>query len=878
MQYFLARSAWRVVAVARADMTDYFFGSNPEFELQVRERRLLSNGQPVPLGSRALDVLIALVENAGELVSRRKLIDRVWGNLAVEENNLNVQVNALRKTLGSHLIATIPGRGYCFTPRPSTTSLHQAGYTSERLKSNLPASLPRLIGREDEIAELDELTQAHRLVTILGAGGIGKTLLAQHLLRRHEARFRHGVCFVDLSTLPDAKAIPGVIAAALRIQPSGGDSIAGLADAIEPLEVMVVLDGAERVLEGVAHVARSLHDAAPGLRLLVTSQAPLKLAAERLHRVSALAFPRAHMPAKDAMSYGAIALFVDRARASDSRFVLTDEAAPTAIDLCAALDGLPLAIELAAWRAPTLGVQGLVESMHEPLKLLATSNLDVPRRLQALRNALAWSHGLLDAREQIVLRRLSVLVGCSDLGLIQSVVSDPMGEGAIDESAAVDALSTLVERSLVAVVPGWRAEVRYKMLDTPKAFAKEQLVAANEEALIAQRHARALASRFRLAHQERFSGDVGLGEWQERQLPEIDNGHAALEWMRTHDEIDLALTLLPGLMHSTPREEAAKHTQMITLGGQFAERAQASTDAMWTLLESSQLVMNADARLAHALADKAVRMAGQCAHLLEDDRWLYRGLCQRATALLNLAETREGKASLVEARAVEQADWPAIVRMQRWLTEVWLADRLGDGEQMYLASLRFHALSREAGLPGWASGLCMVNGALAGGRAEEAVRYGLLVVEQLEGTRHLAWLAETRLQLVGALIECQRLDEARLQSRAAWPAAARFARPDAWADYQALLAALEGRPADAALLHGFANRVCAREHIERTHNELAAVRRTTDILVQCLGEAEMKRLIVLGEGLRHEDLSAIAFGTPLGPDDNAAKWIEAGRG
>jgi predicted ATPase/DNA-binding winged helix-turn-helix (wHTH) protein len=565
MQYCLLPFGPEGVAVAQADMTDYCFGSNPEFELQVRERRLLSNGQPVPLGSRALDVLIALVENAGELVSRRKLIDRVWGDLAVEENNLNVQVSALRRILGSHLIATIPGRGYCFTPRPSTPSQPQAGYTPERLKSNLPASLPRLIGREQDLAELDELTHAHRLVTILGAGGIGKTLLAQHLLRRHEARFRHGVCFVELSTLPDAQAIPGVIAAALRIQPSGGEPIAGLVNAIEPLEIMVVLDNAERFLEGVAHVARALHDAAPGLRLLVTSQAPLKLAAERLHRVQALSVPRARMSAQDALSYGAVALFVDRAQAADSRFVLTDEAAPAAIDLCAALDGLPLAIELAAWRAPTLGVQSLVESMHQPLRLLATSNLDVPQRLRTLRNALAWSHGLLDEREQIVLRRLSVLVGSSDLGLIQSVVCDPRVEGPIDESAAMDALSTLVERSLVTVVPGWRTELRYKLLDTPKAFAKEQLVAANEEALIGRRHAMALAAHFRRAHQDRFSGGVGLGEWQERQMLEVDNGHAALEWMRAHEEVDLAVNLLPGLMHSTPREEGAKHRQMITL-------------------------------------------------------------------------------------------------------------------------------------------------------------------------------------------------------------------------------------------------------------------------------------------------------------------------
>jgi predicted ATPase/DNA-binding winged helix-turn-helix (wHTH) protein len=840
-------------------MTSYRFGDGPVFELQVRERRLLADGKAVPLGSRALDILVVLAQRSGQVVRRSELIERVWGPVAVEENNLNVQISALRKVLGARLIATIPGRGYCFTPVTQASTAPAPAQAPERFKTNLPATLTPLIGRAADLAQLDALIASHRLVTILGPGGIGKTLLAQHLLRRHEARHRHGVCFVELSALPDAAAIPGAIASALNIQPASGTPLAGLCHAIETLDLLVVLDNAEHLLDGAAQVALALHDSVPGLRLVVTSQAPLKLAAERLHRVGALAVPQAPLPAEQALAFGAIALFVDRAQAADSRFALTDDSAAAAIELCRALDGLPLAIELAAWRAPTLGVRRLLDSMHAPLQLLATSNLGVPKRLQTLRNALEWSHGLLDPREQTVLRRLSVLVGSSDLDLIQKLACDPPGEGPIDEWAVVDALTTLVDRSLITVVPGLNASVRYRLLESPKAFAKEQLVRAGEAALLARRHAQAMVDRFERAYQDHCSGRTPVGDWRERHLPDVDNGHEALAWLHAHHQQALLTTLLPGLLLATPREELAKHARMMALSVELATSAPASPHTFCTLLEASVQITYLDAQRGLALASAALRMANECAPHWPDHRWRYAALCQRALTLLTTALAQDGQACLAEARALEQASWPAVVRMRRFLAEVWLADRRDDGQAMYEASLTFESLAREAGVPGWANGLCLVNGALAAGQADDAVRYGLAVVAQLEGTRHCGGLADTRVQLVGALIECHRLDEARAQSQAAWPLLKHLARVDAWADYQTLLAALEGLPADAARLMGYANGICARDHIVRTRNEAAAVQRATGIMLASLGEFEMNRLVAQGEGLLDEDIPAIAF-------------------
>lgn len=845
-------------------MTSYRFGVEPVFELHVRERRLFADGRPVHLGSRALDVLCLLVERAGQVVSRRELIERVWPEVAVEENNLNVQVSSLRKALGSQLIATVPGRGYSFVPRLVAAPAAPSGDRSARLRTNLPSTLTRLIGREAELVELEGLVDAHRIVTLVGLGGVGKTLLAQHLVLRQQARFRHGACFVELSALTEASGIPGAIAAALKIQ-HGGDALASLAGAVESLDILIVLDGAEHLLEATSTVALALHDAAPGLKLVVTSQAPLKLAAERVHRVGTLPVPEGHVPVDQAVTYGAVALFVERARSADSRFVLTDEDAAAAIDLCRDLDGLPLAIELAAWRAPVLGVRRLADSMDEPLRLLTAQNVGVPKRLQTLRHALEWSHGLLEMREQVVFRRFSVLVGSSDLDLVQQVTCDPANEGPIDEWGAVDALSTLVERSLVAVVPGGKAGLRYRLLDTPRAFAREQLIAAGERERIGRRHAVAMAERFSRSHQEHFSGRVTLGDWHERHEADVDNGYEALAWARRHGESELALRMLPGLMLATPRELSAKQAAILAIGTELAQAAQPGRDVLWTLLEASHMVMFADPVEAQRLASAAVDVAGHCTALVQDRRWLYRALCQRAMALLKLAQSGAGEKSLSEARAMERPDWPAVIRMQRWQTEVWLADRHGDGEAIDRAGLRFHALAREAGLPEWFIGMSMVNGALAGGRTEDAVRFGQAALTHLEGTRHLGVLAGTRIQLMAALLQSGRHDEARQQSLAAWPLMARFSRIDAWADYQALLTALENRLGDAALLMGFANAACARGNIVRTHNEAAAVKRTVELVTAGLGAAELRRLVAIGEGLLLQDIPAIAFGPSQDP-------------
>ena len=217
---------------------------------------------------------------------------------------------------------------------------------------------------------------------------------------------------------------------------------------------------------------------------------------------------------------------------------------------------------------------------------------------------------------------------------------------------------------------------------------------------------------------------------------------------------------------------------------------------------------------------------------------------------------------MAQAQALEQPTWPAVLRLSRQFAEVWLADRQGDIAAMYAATQRAAALADEAGHPGWTHGLNLVNGALAAGHTEEAVAHGLAVVAQLENTRHVSLLVETRIQLVGALLAGDRLAEARQHSLAAWQLVGHCSRLDFWADYQALLAALEGRFDDAALLHGYAQRMCERDAYVRAHNEAVAVERTLHLLTRQLGPEVTAQLVTQGGQLRDQDIATIAFRLP----------------
>lgn len=452
------------------------------FELHPAERRLLVDGQPAVLGGRAFDVLMALVERRGRVVTKDDLLDAAWPGLVVEENNLAVQISTLRKLLGGRLIATVAGRGYQFTA--DLQPLAAAPAAPPSAGGSAPAAATRLIGRESELEALTGLLRTHRLVTLAGPGGIGKTRLALGWCEGPGRAER--VVWIELAGLSDAALLPAAVLAALGGVPAGAPSTAALRAALAPLELTLVLDNAEPVAAEVAALAGELLDAAPRLRLLVTSQVPLRLPAEQVYRLGALALPEGRVTPEQALRHGAVALFVERARAADPLFELAPGNVTSVVEICTRLDGLPLALELAAARVPSLGVTALAAALDERLRVLGDPQRSAPARQRTLRAALEWSHGLLDLRAQRVFRGLGVFAGGFTLDAAQAVIADQDPTAALDAWAVMVTLGRLVEDSLV--VRGGGEPPRYDLLESSRLFALELLGRSGEAPALRARH------------------------------------------------------------------------------------------------------------------------------------------------------------------------------------------------------------------------------------------------------------------------------------------------------------------------------------------------------------------------------------------------------
>jgi predicted ATPase/DNA-binding winged helix-turn-helix (wHTH) protein len=449
-----------------------------------QERQLLVEGKSAPLGEHAFDLLLALIEQRQRVVSRNELADLVWPGRVVDDNTLAVQMRTLRKLLGPDLIATVPGRGYRFVP-----PLDEDGESSaESIPESAPAAAvpeppspkpfappgapPTLLGRDDDLVALDHLLAQHRHVTVLGAGGIGKTSLALAAAHARRHAQRDGAAWADLSSISEPALVCAVVARALQLPVASGDhQLGALVADLKSLDLLLVLDNAEHLINEVARLCNAIVTGAPGVRLLVTSQVVLKVERERVFRLGPLAIPEAGTSAHDAMEYGAIGLFVDQAQAADPRFRVTDENVGSVIELCRHLDGLALAIKLAAVRLPLFGLRGLEQRLGDRLKLLADASRSAPTRQQTLRAALDWSYGLLSAEEQRTFRQLGVFAGACGFSL--DLAGAVAGEAGQDEWAVIEHVSTLLDHSLL--VDDGADPPRYRLLESARDYALHQL-------------------------------------------------------------------------------------------------------------------------------------------------------------------------------------------------------------------------------------------------------------------------------------------------------------------------------------------------------------------------------------------------------------------
>src|SRR5215472_8529022 len=405
------------------------------FRVFPQRREILADGRPIELGGRAFDVLVALIGANGAVVSKDELMSRVWPGRIIEDNNLHAQIKALRKAFSDYdLIRTIVGRGYQFrgevrARRSSESERTEPGTASEisgppRAPTNLPALTSDLIGRDAEVSEVVSLMADHRLVTLTGTGGIGKTRLGLEVARQLLPQFADGVWIAELASLSDPALVPIAVATAFGLELiSGVVSPDRIAAALGTKQIMLVLDNCEHVIDFAAEMVEALLRANPTARVIATSREPLRAESEHLYRVSPLAVPAEHMQAlEDLLRHGAVALFVARAQEADPHFAPDWQTAAAIAAICRRLDGIPLALELAAARVSALGMQELASRLDDCFSLLTEGRRTALRRHQTLRATLDWSYELLAEPERLMLRHVSIFSGGFTLAGASAVV------------------------------------------------------------------------------------------------------------------------------------------------------------------------------------------------------------------------------------------------------------------------------------------------------------------------------------------------------------------------------------------------------------------------------------------------------------------------
>ena len=517
------------------------------YRLLGAQRLLLEGDRPVRLGSRAFDILAALVERAGEVVGKEQLIARAWPQTFVEEANLKIQVSALRRALGdghggNRYVITVPGRGYNFVApvrREQALRAASAPPAPSMTPHNLPFAVTRMIGRDDAVAALVTRLSRERLVTIVGAGGIGKTTVALAVAERMMASYEHGVWLVDLAPLGDPRLVPSAVATVLGLEIHSENPLHGLVAAVRDKRMMLLLDNCEHVIDAAAGLAAAILSGAPGVNILATSREPLGTAGEREYRLASLGIPQAssRSTAAEAAAFPAVQLFVERVSAIVEDFALTDANVPAVVEICRRLDGLPLAIEFAAPRVEVLGVEGLAARLDDSLQLLGARRRTTIPRQRTMRSVIDWSYGLLSGDEQLFFRALGIFKGVISVEAAASVAMD-----AADTSDAIERLAGLVAKSLV-VADVSSTKPQFRLLDTTRAYVLEKLDESGERERIARRHAEYYHDLF-----ERAEGEERVrsaGEWLADYACEIDNLRAALDWAFSPDgdgSIGVALT------------------------------------------------------------------------------------------------------------------------------------------------------------------------------------------------------------------------------------------------------------------------------------------------------------------------------------------------
>ncbi len=558
--------------------TNYRFG---QFVLEPERASLLRAGQEIKLRPKVFDALHYLIENRGRLVPKEELIQTLWPEAFVTDDSLVQCMVELRRALddrSQEILKTVPRRGYIFAAEvgveteaavPATTA---ALPQSVRGDHRLPVARTPLLGRERELEAVQQLLRdpAVRLVTLTGAGGSGKTRLGLELCHALLPAFQPNVFFVALGSISDPAMVPAAIAESVGIRETGGRSFPELLKEYlrerEPSSVLILLDNMEHIL-AASPVVVELIESSRSLKVLITSRAPLRVYGEHEFPVPPLALPApGQMKSLSALEENpAITLFAQRAQAVKPDFQLTTENALIVAEICSRVDGLPLAIELAAARVKMLPLNGILTRLQSRLQLLTAGARDLPERQQTLRNTIDWSYDLLNDAEQKLLRRLSVFRGGCTLEGAEAVCNTKEDLGA----DILELMSSLVDKSLIQQRQDGD-EARFRMLETIREYSFERLQRSGEEGPTKRAHA---AYCLVLAEEGNPElSEIERAAWLTRCDIEHDDFRAALDFLFQTRELDWGLRFCTALfrfwdMREQPREGRARLEQIIEMAG-----------------------------------------------------------------------------------------------------------------------------------------------------------------------------------------------------------------------------------------------------------------------------------------------------------------------
>lgn len=772
-------------------------------ELDRAAQELRIDGKRAPLGPRAIALLGMLVDERARAVSKHELLDTVWRGVIVEENNLQVQISTLRRLLSPQAIATIPGRGYRFMlPLEGDAPAERAAPEADTLpglqpadaaRGNLPERLPEIYGRSTECAAVRALVERHALVSIVGAAGIGKTRLAYAVARSLAGAASDGVWVVELAPLNDPRLLVPTIAHALRLTlPGLREPDDELAAALRDQHALLVIDNCEQLVDDAGALLAKLLATSPTLRVLTTTQEPLRVEGEQVFRLGPLSVPDpATTPnsSHDATAFGAVRLFVERVRALLPRFQLTEAEAGPVVEICRRLDGLPLAIELAAARVPVLGVAGVRDRLGERFRMLTGGSRVAPKRHQTLRAAFDWSLALLDDDERATYRRLGVFVGGFSLESAQELAADEPGAA----WAVLEHLSNLVDKSLVIAEGELRP--RYRMLESTREHALEQLAAAGETDRWIARHAEVTVHALERAIKQRRTDLV---------LAEIANVRSAYDWACGAQQRALAVALatLPSMAIAVEGavQEARQHLlEVEPMVDDTLPRPLVAQYWQWVGR------VGLDGRLPSARCVDAFRRAETLFVELNNQRHVH--ACRRhlAEALLDAGDLDGAADALRRAREMETDAWPLADRMRRLRVEgLWHAEAGQHDEALQTSTLALQ-MAQLGAIDRYELVLLddIARMHLEAGAADEAAqRYGALAERARRTPNSGLTLSHAMAGLVAALTAKNDLDEAERVACEALPLLRRSGILLARADILACLMVRRGRHELAAQLLG----------------------------------------------------------------------------